>query len=481
MDMFIDGGWREATSGARHNVVNPATGAVVDTVPTGGKTDAGIAIEAAERAFQTWRRTPVATRARLQKTAANLMRERAQEFGRTLTCELGRPLAGAITEIERSADLMDVYAEEGLRIHAEIPLTGTPGEKVIVTREPVGVVIAITPFNYPVTLLTFKLGAALIAGCTVVAKPAEDTPLSTLMLASLFHEAGFPPGCFNVVTGKGRDIGMAMIEHPIPRKVAFTGGTTAGKAIAAAAAATMKRVTLELGGQCPAIVCADADLENAAAAIARHAFANSGQFCYRVNRVYVERPVYEGFLASLVQHARKLDVGDGLTSANALGPLVNEKIYRNSERHVADARKNGARILAGGERLRGGIYEHGFFFPPTIAADADHSMLVMTEETFGPVLGVMPFDKKAEALRLANDTHYGLAGFVFSNNLATALALSEEIEAGSVWINNIHRSNHNVPFGGMKESGIGREKGRYGVESYLEYKTLYLNYDGAFA
>jgi succinate-semialdehyde dehydrogenase/glutarate-semialdehyde dehydrogenase len=481
MDMFIDGSWRQAASGARHNVVNPATGAVVDTVPTGGKRDADIAIVAAERAFKTWRRTPIATRARLQKWAASLMRERAPELGRTLTSELGRPLAAAVTEIERSADLMDVYAEEGLRIHAEMPLTGTPGEKVIVTREPVGVVIAITPFNYPVTLLTFKLGAALIAGCTVVAKPAEDTPLSTLMLAGLFHEAGFPPGCFNVVTGKGRDIGMAMVEHPIPRKVAFTGGTIAGKTIAAAAAATMKRITLELGGQCPAIVCADTDLENAAAAIARHAFANSGQFCYRVNRVYVERPVYEAFLALLVQHAGKFDVGDGLTSACALGPLVNEKIYRNSERHVTDARNNGARILVGGERLRSGIYDNGFFFPPTIVADADHSMLVMTEETFGPVLGVMPFDDKVEALRLANDTRYGLAGFVLARNLATALALGEEIEAGSVWINNIHRSNHNVPFGGMKESGIGREKGRYGVESYLEYKTLYLAYDGALA
>ena len=481
MDMFIDGGWRQAASGARHNVVNPATGAVVDTVPTGGKREADIAIVAAERAFKTWRRTPIATRARLQKRAANLMRERAPELGRTLTSELGRPLAEAVTEIERSADLMDVYAEEGLRIHTEMPPTGTPGEKVIVTREPVGVVIAITPFNYPVTLLTFKLGAALIAGCTVVAKPAEDTPLSTLMLAGLFHEAGFPPGCFNVVTGKGRDIGMAMIEHPIPRKVAFTGGTTAGKAIVAAAAATMKRVTLELGGQRPAIVCADADLESAPAAIARHAFANSGQFCYRVNRVYVERPVYDAFLASLVQHVKQLDVGDGLTSAYALGPLVNEKIYRSSERHVADARNNGARILVGGERLRGGIYDHGFFFPPTIVADANHSMMVMTEETFGPVLGVMAFDDKAEALRLANDTRYGLAGFVFSRNLATALALGEEIEASSVWINNIHRSNHNVPFGGMKESGIGREKGRYGVDSYLEYKTLYLAYDGALA
>ena len=481
MDMFIDGGWLQAASGARHNVINPATGAVIDTVPTGDARDADIAILAADRAFQKWKKTPVATRARLQKKAANLMRDRARDIGRVLTTELGRPLSAAIAEVERSADLMDVYAEEGLRIHAEMPLTGASGEKVIVTREPVGVVIAITPFNYPVTLLSFKLGAALIAGCTVVAKPAEDTPLSTLMLAEVFHQAGFPPGCFNVVTGKGRDIGMAMIAHPVPRKIAFTGGTAAGKAIAAAASATMKRVTLELGGQCPAIVCADANIAGASAAIARHAFANSGQFCYRVNRIYVERPVYEAFLQALAQHAKKLDVGDGLASDCALGPLINEKIYRNGEAHVADARNKGARIVTGGERLRGGIYDHGFFFPPTVVADADHSMLVMTEETFGPVLGVMPVADKAQALTLANDTRYGLAGFVFSRDLATALVLAEEIEAGSVWINDIHRSNHNVPFGGMKESGIGREKGRYGVESYLEYKTLYVAYEGALA
>jgi succinate-semialdehyde dehydrogenase/glutarate-semialdehyde dehydrogenase len=465
MDMFIDGRWMQAASGERYNVINPATGAVIDTVPTGDARDADIAILAAERAFQKWKKTPVATRARLQKKAANLMRDRARDIGRVLTTELGRPLIAAIAEVERSADLMDVYAEEGLRIYAEMPLTGASGEKVIVTREPVGVVIAITPFNYPVTLLSFKLGAALIAGCTVVAKPAEDTPLSTLMLAEVFDEAGFPHGCFNVVTGKGRDIGMAMIAHPIPRKVAFTGGTAAGKVVAAAASATMKRVTLELGGQCPAIVCADANIASATAAIARHAFANSGQFCYRVNRVYVERPLYEAFLEALVQHTKKLDVGDGLASDCALGPLINEKIYRNSEAHVADARNKGARIAAGGERLRGGIYEYGFFFPPTVVADANHSMLVMTEETFGPVLGVMPFDDKAQALTLANDTRYGLAGFVFSRDLATALLLAESIEAGSVWVNDIHRSNHNVPFGGMKESGIGREKGRYGVES----------------
>ncbi len=477
MDMFIDGKSCAALQGLRQEVTNPATGEVIDTVPAGNANDADRAIRAAERAFQSWKTTPVAERARLQRRAGQLMRDRANDIGRTLTLELGRPLAGSILEVERSADLLDVYTEEGLRIHAEMPLTGIAGEKVIVTREPLGVVVAITPFNYPITLLVFKLGAALIAGCTVVAKPAEDTPLTTLMLAQLFHDAGFPAGCFNVVTGKGRDIGMAMIEHPVPRKIAFTGGTAAGKAIAAAAAGTMKRVTLELGGQSPAIVCADADLAVASAAIARHAFANSGQFCYRVNRVYVARAVYHAFLERLAAHVAKLDVGDGLISSCAMGPLVNEKIYRNSEVQVADAKAKGAKILTGGARLTGGTFDKGWFFPATLIADTDHSMLIMSEETFGPVLGIMPFDSEKEALRLANDTRYGLAGFVFSQNLAKAMTLAENIDAGSVWVNNIHRSNHNVPFGGMKESGIGREKGRYGVESYLEYKTIYLTYD----
>lgn len=477
MDMFIDGRWVAAQSGATFDVVDPATGETVDSVPEAGRADVDAAINAADIAFQSWKTTPVAERARLQRNAARLMRESAGELGRLLTRELGRPLAGAVSEIQRSAELLDVYAEEGLRLHAEMPLTGVAGEKIVITREPIGIVVAITPFNYPVTLLCFKLGAALMAGCTVVAKPAEDTPLSTLRLAELFRAAGFPDGCFNAVTGRGPDLGMQMIAHPTPRKIAFTGGTRAGKAIAAAAAGTMKRVTLELGGQCPAIVCADADIGAAAAAIARHAFANSGQFCYRVNRVYVERPIYAAFLAALADKVAQLDVGNGLTSDCALGPLINEKIYRNSERQIADARANGATVLTGGVRLTGGLYDKGWFLPPTVIADAPPSALVMTEETFGPVLGVAPFDDRTEALRLANATVYGLAAFVFSRNLATGLTLAERLEAGSVWVNDIQRSNQRAPFGGMKQSGIGREKGRYGIEDYLEYKTIYLSYD----
>lgn len=298
-----------------------------------------------------------------------------------------------------------------------------------------------------------------------------------MLLAELFHQAGFPPGCFNVVTGRGRGIGMAMVNHPIPAKIAFTGGTAAGKAIAAAAAGTMKRVTLELGGQSPAIVCADADMAKAAAAIARHGFANSGQFCYRVNRIYVERPAYKAFLAALLVEVEKITIGDGQTEPVTLGPMVNAKIFDNAFGQIGDARDKGARICSGGARLSGGVYDGGYFLPPTVIADTDHSMKIMTEETFGPVLGIMPVDTPMQALELANDTHYGLAGFVFSGHLGRGLALAERINAGSVWVNDIHRSHHSAPFGGMKDSGIGREKGRWGVESYLEYKSIYLAYD----
>ena len=476
MNMFIDGCWQNSQSGQRQDVINPATGEVIDTVPTGNAEDADQAIHSADRAFKAWRKMPMAERVRIQKACAVAMRENAEAIGQQLHLELGRPVAAAIAEVTRSADLLDVYAEEGLRLSASMSLGGSTGEKTVVTRDPVGVVIAITPFNYPVTLLMFKLGAALIAGCSVVAKPSEDTPLSTLMLAELFHNTGLPAGVFNVVTGEGREIGQAMIEHPIPRKIAFTGGTAAGKAIAAAAIGTMKRVTLELGGQSAAIVCADSDLDKATTAITRHGFANSGQFCYRVNRVYVERAVYEEFLEQLLAKSSKLTLAPA-NGTGDLGPMVNEKIYANSEIQANDAREKGARILLGGERQCGEGFDQGFYFPPTIIADANHDMLVLTEETFGPIIGICPVDSAFEGLEHANNSRYGLAGFVFCRDLAKGLTLCEGMEAGSVWLNDIHRSSHYVPFGGMKESGIGREKGRYGVESYLEYKTMYLSYE----
>lgn len=476
MDMFIDGSWCPSASGATQPVTNPRTGAAFDTVPKGDAADAERAISSAAQAFETWRKVPMADRVRIQKSCALAMRDHADEVGALLHQELGRPLPACAQEISRSADLLDIYAEEGLRLQATMSLGAAPGEKTVVTRDPVGVVVAITPFNYPITLLMFKLGAALVAGCTVVAKPSADTPLSTLKLAEIFHAAGLPKGCFNVVTGAGRGIGDALINHPTPRKIAFTGGTAAGKAIASAATGTMKRLTLELGGQSAAIVCADADLDKATDAIVRHGFANSGQFCYRVNRVYVEHSIYEKFLSQLTEKARKLTLAPAGGEGD-LGPLVNEKIYANSEAQAEDAKAKGARILLGGERKKGDGFDNGFYFPPTLIADATHDMLVLTEETFGPVLGICPVNSAFEGLDHANNNRYGLAGFVFSRDLAKGLTLCEGMEAGSVWLNDIQRSSHYVPFGGMKESGLGREKGRYGVESYLEYKTMYLSYE----
>lgn len=464
--LWIDGAWAPSSSGRLIDVRDPATGALLARVAEADSGDADRAIRVAHGAFRGWRRTPVAERARLQQAFAALMRRDAAAIGRTLSRELGRPLEAAITEVARSADLMDYFAQEGLRVRGE--LTGEGDARVAVTQEPLGVVIAIAPFNYPITLLLMKVGAALITGNTVVAKPAQDTPLSTLHLARLFHEAGYPPGVLNVVTGQGRELGEALVGHPPPAKVAFTGSTSAGIRIRQLAAETNKRVTLELGGQSPAVVCADADLDRAVPALVKHAYANSGQFCYRVNRLYVARAIYAPFLERFVAGARALRVGVDL------GPLVNARIMATSVDQVADARAHGARVLCGGEQLTGDGFDAGCFFPPTVIADATPAMRVMVEETFGPVVGIAPFDALDEAIALANDSRYGLAAYVFSADLGTAWRTADALEAGSVWVNDIHRSLHSVPFGGVKQSGLGREKSRHGLDAYLELKTTYL-------
>lgn len=476
MNHFINGKKHQPDSGQYADVLNPCTGEIVGTFALGNERDVETTVLAADAAFQKWKKQPLANRIKLQHKAADLMRENAQELAEILRSELGRPLAGCLMEIQRSAELLDYYAEEASRIKGEIPLNNVEGEKVMVVRQPIGVVAAITPFNYPITLLTLKIGAALVMGCTVVAKPSEDTPLSTLRLAEIFSEAGFPEGTFNVITGYGSDMGNALITHDLVSKVAFTGGTATGKRIAQTAASLNKRITLELGGQSPAVVCADANLDKAIPALVRHAFANSGQFCYRVNRIYVQKGIYEGFLNRFCGLVDKFTIGNDTKKTCDLGPLVNEKIYRNSEIQTADARQKGAKILRGGKRLQGGDYDTGWYFPPTVIVNTDHSMLIMKEETFGPVIGIMPFDENNDALAFANDTVYGLAAYVFSENVGTALRFAEQLDAGSVWVNDIFRSYQNVPFGGMKQSGIGREKGRYGLEAYTELKTIYLNY-----
>ncbi len=464
-----------AAPGRMAAVTDPATGDVIGHVPLGTAEDADRAVRRAHAAFGDWRARPMAERAALQHAAAAALRSRSDEFARSLTLELGRPLAGSRSEVERTAALLDYFAEEGLRLRGDIPLLGLPDERVLVVKEPVGVVVAIVPFNYPLTLLTFKLGAALITGCTVVAKPALETPLTTLMLAELFRAAGYPPGVFTVVTGRGSEVGEALVRHPIPRKIAFTGGTAAGKRIAAAATGTNKRVTLELGGQCPAIVCDDADLDVAVPALVRQTFDNAGQFCYRVNRMYVQRGIFDTFAERFAAAARSLVVGNGLLPGCQVGPLKSAEVLRKTEEHVQDAVAKGARLLAGGERMSGPGLERGCFWRPTVLTHTDHSMRIMTEETFGPAVGLMPIGTLDEAIACANDTPYGLAAFIFSRDLGAALRAAERCEAGSVWVNDIHRSYDQVPFGGYKESGLGREKSRYGLDEYLELKTIYLS------
>jgi succinate-semialdehyde dehydrogenase / glutarate-semialdehyde dehydrogenase len=473
--MFIGGKNVPALDGRTMPVTDPTTSEAFAFVPLGGVADADLALKSAAAAFAGWKQISMADRVTIQKKCATTLRLHASQIASLLSRELGRPLPGCLQEISRAAELLEIYAEEGLRLQGSFALGAAPGEKTLVTRDPVGVVVAITPFNYPINLLMFKLGAALVAGCTVVAKPSEDTPLSTLLIAELFFAAGLPEGVFNVVTGD-RSLGEALVAHPIPRKIAFTGSIPAGKAIAAAAAGTMKRLTLELGGQSAAIVCNDADVEKAASAICRHSFANSGQFCYRVARVYAERKIYEALVAKISERIQALTMAPA-GGEGELGPMVNEKIFTNSIRHIEDAKLRGARIMTGGSRLKGEGFDRGYYLPPTLIADAPFDSCIMTEETFGPVLGIAAVDSAGEALALANDSPFGLAGFVFTQDLAKGLALCEGMEAGSVWLNNIQRSSHHVPFGGMKQSGLGREKGRYGVEDYLEWKSIYLSYE----
>ncbi|MEC5166641.1 succinate-semialdehyde dehydrogenase/glutarate-semialdehyde dehydrogenase [Flavobacterium sp. PL11] len=475
MENFINGKWTKPQSGNYGNVSNPVTGEVFDKVPHSNLDDVNAVMEAAHEAFKKWKKVPVAERALLQHKGAQLMRDHADELGNLLANELGRPLDACIREITRSADLTDYYAEEGLRLKGEIPLHNIEGERVMVIREPIGVVISITSFNYPIALLTMKLGAALIAGCTIVSKPSDETPLSTMRLAELFSKAGYPPGVFNVITGRGRDIGDAMVTHKYTSKIAFTGGTSTGQRIGALAAQLGKRFTLELGGQSPVIVCADANLDIAVPAIVKHTFANSGQFCYRVSRIYVHQDIYDEYVARMTEETKKLTVGNQFSGCD-MGPIISQKIYKTSEEQTADAKAKGATITTGGERLKGAEFEKGWFFPPTIIADANHSMEIMREETFGPVAAIMKFKTNEEAIALANDSDYGLAAYVFTGELGTGLRIAEELEAGSVWVNNIQRSYHDVPFGGVKQSGVGREKGRYGIESYTELKTIYYSY-----
>ncbi len=460
----------EEGSGRRAIIYNPANQERVAEVAVGTRQDARLALLAARKAFPLWSGTSSQKRAEILHDAAGQVREQAERIARLLTLEQGKPLKFARTEVLSSADVLDYYAEEGKRNFGE--WMAGPHSRSIVLRQPIGVAALITPWNYPVDLLAWKVAPCLAAGCTFVAKPPSLAPLAATQFVRAVCQAGLPAGAANVVQGPGSEVGAELVDSPISRKIAFTGETATGRAIMAAAAAHIKRVSLELGGQSPFIVCADADIKAAAASAAQRAFSNMGQICISVNRIYVAEEVAEPFTDELVARAEAFKIGNGLDPDVDLGPMFSREQRDKTRGHVDDALEKGAELLCGGREPEGEAYRRGYFFQPTVLCRADHSMRVMREETFGPVAPVMKFKSLEEAISLANDSPYGLAAYLFTSDLKNALRAAEGLEAGGIGVNVNNVVDLQAPFGGWKESGLGRELGRWGLEAYLETKHI---------
>ena len=475
--MLIDGRWVDSESRKYIDVVNPATEEVFARVPLATTAEADRALEAAAKAFPTWSGLSPFARAEYLLRAGAILEERKEKLGRLMTQEQGKPLKEAVGEIEKAAEMLRYYAEEGKRAYGQIVANTDPFDQSLVIKQPVGVVAALSAWNYPIELTGWKAAAALAAGCTIVAKPPALTPLSPLEYWRCLFDSGIPSGVINAVTGTGIHIGRRLVESPLSQKVAFTGSLEVGLAIQAQARDTIKKISLELGGQCPLIVSKNCDLAAAAKGAVRRSFRNMGQICIAINRIYVADEVYEAFLAEFKAQTLKLVIADGLINPAAdLGPMANQEGLQKTRLHIEDALGKGARMICGGKRPAGEAFRKGYFFEPTIMADATHEMLIMTEETFGPAVGVAAFSDLDEAIRLANDTPYGLAAYAFTNDLHEMHKLAQELQAGSVAINNVDAGIMNVAYGGWKQSGIGREHGHEGLEEYLQLKHVRIRY-----
>ncbi|MBB1605318.1 MULTISPECIES: NAD-dependent succinate-semialdehyde dehydrogenase [unclassified Pseudomonas] len=465
---YIDGQWH--SGGPTYAVRNPATGEVIIEVPRGGAEETNAAIAAAERALPAWRALLAKERAARLRRWAELMLASQDELARLLSREQGKPLAEAKGEVAYAASFLEWFAEEAKRVYGDVIPSPKADARIVVTKQPVGVVAAITPWNFPLAMVTRKVGPALAAGCTLILKPSEETPLSAFALAVLAEQAGIPAGVFNIVSGDGPAIGGALQASGVVRKLSFTGSTRTGKLLMRQAADTLKKVSLELGGNAPFIVFADADLDAAVRGAMASKFRNTGQTCVCVNRFYVQDEVYEAFTAKLAEAVRALRVGNALEGETEQGPLINEAALAKVEQHVGDALEKGARLLCGGQRHALG----GTFYEPTVLAEANAGMLIAGEETFGPVAACFRFRDEAEALRLANDTPYGLSAYFYSRDIGRVWRMAEGLEAGMVGINEGIISTEVAPFGGIKESGLGREGSKYGLDDYLEIKYLLL-------
>lgn len=467
--MYINGEWRELSQ--RFEVSNPANGTILGEVANGGKKQAAEAINSAHNAFEAWKQTTAYQRAAVLEKAHTLMLARKEKLARLMTTEQGKPLKAASNEVQYAADFLKWFAEEAKRNYGETIPSARADQRFIVRHEPVGVVAAITPWNYPISMLTRKIAPALAAGCTIVLKPAEATPLCAIAVFEVLHEAGLPPGVANLVTALDPEpIGKEFCTNPRVKKLTFTGSTEVGKRLAAMAAPQLKRVSMELGGHAPFIVFDDADPVHAAKGASLVKFLNAGQACISPNRIFVQRKLVPEFVATLQQRISAMKVGDGLEANTTIGPLVNESAVVKIENQVEDAVSKGAELVIGGERIRGDGMVNGHFYAPTLLSAVTEEMLIYREETFGPVAAVVPFDTYEEVLAMANDTHYGLAAYVYTQNLSLAMRTFEALNFGIIGVNDINPTSAAAPFGGMNHSGLGREGAREGLTEYLETK-----------
>jgi succinate-semialdehyde dehydrogenase / glutarate-semialdehyde dehydrogenase len=474
--MFIGGKWVDGENKDKLKIINPALGEVFAEVPKSHKEDVEKAISAAEKAFGSWSSLSPSKRGAYLRKASDIVFGRVDEIAKLMTMEQGKPYKEAAGEVEKGAKILRYYAEEGERIYGRIIANEEEDIESRVIYQPVGVAAAISPWNYPIELLAWKIGGALAAGCTIVAKLPSETPLSPLAFVKCLDETGLPAGVVNAITGSGAEIGPTLFSSKTIKKVAFTGSTETGREVLKGCIDTFKKVSLELGGSLPTIICKDCNLDVAVKGAVRRSFRNMGQICIAINRIYVENDIYEEFMKKFVEETKKLKIGNGLTDDCDLGPMCTMGGVKTSISHIEDAVSKGAKIVCGGKKPSGEKFEKGYYFEPTILRDTNHSMLVMQEETFGPVVGVMPFKTYEEAVKLANDSVYGLASIVFTSNLSTADYLSKKIDAGNVAINNVDAGVINAPYGGWKDSGFGHEHGPEGLYEYLLIKHIRVRY-----
>jgi succinate-semialdehyde dehydrogenase/glutarate-semialdehyde dehydrogenase len=467
---YIDGRWTDADDGGSHEVANPATGRPLGSVPKMATAETRRAIEAADKAWPAWRSKTAKERSAILRKWAELQLANIDDLALIMTSEQGKPLAEARGEITIGAAYVEWFAEEARRIYGEVIPTIGNDRRLLAIKQPIGVCAAITPWNFPSSMITRKVSPALAAGCTVVSKPAEATPYSALALAVLAERAGFPPGVLNIVTGSAKAIGGEMTSNPIVRKLSFTGSTEVGRMLMQQVAPTIKKISLELGGNAPFIVFDDADLDAAAEGAIVSKYRNTGQTCVCANRLFVQDAVYDAFAAKLAERVRALKVGPGTETGVTQGPLINQAALDKVEEHVSDATSHGARVVTGGKRHALG----GTFYEPTVLADVTPEMKIFREETFGPVAPLIRFNSDAEVIELANRTEFGLASYFYSRDIGRIWRVAEALEYGMVGVNTGLITTEVAPFGGVKQSGLGREGSKYGIDEYVEVKYLCL-------